>query len=47
MTDLTELRAHALILSRDIHRAERRKSRIAHLRDKLRRVQTAILEAGG
>jgi len=47
MSDLVELRAHALILSRDIHRAERLKSRVAHLRARPRHVQTEILRAGG
>jgi len=47
MTDLVELRAHALILRRDIYRAKRRKLRVAHLREKLRHIQTEILRAGG
>jgi len=47
MTDLVELRAHALILRRDIDRAKRRKSHVAHLRDRLRIIQTEILRAGG
>lgn len=47
MTDLIELRARALILRRDIHRAKLRKARMTHLRDRLRAVQTEILRAGG
>jgi len=47
MTEIVELRARALILSRDIHRAKLRKTRMTHLRDRLKAVQTEILRAGG